>query len=65
MSNNKQQTQIDKDFEAFGYNTNKPCEICGEKLAKIEPRFSYAVCKEHQYLTPIQISNKIQGGNNE
>lgn len=47
----------DIDFKVFGYNSDKPCEICGEKPAKIEPRFSYVVCKEHQYLTPIQVSN--------
>lgn len=46
----------DKDFESFGYETDKPCEICGEKPAKMEPRFLYIVCKEHQYLSPIEVS---------
>ena len=54
---------IDKDFELFGYDTDKPCEVCANKPAKIEPRFFYVVCKEHQYLTPIQISNNKNGGN--
>jgi hypothetical protein len=45
----------DKDFESFGYDTDKPCEICGKKPAKLEPRFFYSVCKEHQYLTPIEV----------
>lgn len=47
----------DNDFESFGYDTDKPCEICGEKPAKIEPRFFYVVCKKHQYLTPIKVDN--------
>ena len=47
----------EKDFELFGYDTDKPCEVCGEKPAKVEPRFFYSVCKEHQYLSPTQVNN--------
>ena len=40
-------------FETFGYTTNKPCEICASKPAKVEPRFGYITCEKHSILTPI------------
>jgi hypothetical protein len=38
----------------FGYPTEKPCEICGELPAEIEPRFGYSSCEEHSKLSPIE-----------
>jgi hypothetical protein len=44
-------------WDHFGYDTNKPCVVCGKNGSnKIEPRFGYAICKEHYNLTPIEIS---------
>jgi hypothetical protein len=44
-------------FETFGYPTTEGCEVCGEKPAKVEPRFGYSVCVNHCHLPPIEISN--------
>lgn len=51
------------DFEAWGYTTNKPCEVCGERPAKIEPRFGYASCEIHAKLPPIQFQREVDKRN--
>jgi translation initiation factor 2 beta subunit (eIF-2beta)/eIF-5 len=41
----------------FGYPTDAPCCICGMvDNNKLEPRFCYVVCSEHQKLSPVEVS---------
>ena len=50
-----------KMFEGFGYNTDKGCDICGSKPAKIQPRFLYTTCQDHSILNPIRFSRVVSG----
>jgi len=49
---------LNKRWETFGYNTESGCEICGDRPAKIEPRFGYTTCREHSYLNPIRFQEE-------
>ena len=42
-----------------GYDTSDGCDICGNKPAKIEPRFGYVSCAEHSVFNPIRFSNLV------
>mgnify|MGYP001462561777 FL=1 len=49
-----------KSWESFGYETTKPCDVCGtEGNNRTEPVYYYTVCKEHYHLTPIEVSIAI------
>lgn len=40
--------------------TDKPCAIlgCGQRKGnRVEAKFGYAVCEDHQHLTHVQVSN--------
>lgn len=44
-------------FRVFGYETNKPCDVCGKGgNNRLEPRFGYSVCEEHYRLSPVEVS---------
>jgi len=46
-----------EDWKNFGYETNKPCDVCGkEGDNQMEPRFGYVVCEEHYKMTPLQVT---------
>lgn len=51
---------MENHFKYFGYETQEPCQICGAKPAKMEPRFGYIVCEEHSKLTPIGVSDELE-----
>lgn len=39
-----------------GYPTTQPCVICGKvKDNKVEPRFGYIVCSDHEDVRPVDI----------
>lgn len=43
-----------KEWEYFGYESNKSCCVCGKiGDCKSEPRFNYTVCQEHADIKPI------------
>lgn len=42
-------------FEAFGWKTPKPCDICGAAEARISPRFTYNLCIEHFHIPDQEI----------
>lgn len=53
-------------WEHFGYDSEKPCEICGKKeYTKSEPRFNYVVCEEHSTMSPVEISKYKSQEENE
>lgn len=40
-----------------GYDTDKPCDVCGKvKNNKTEPRFGYVVCEDHYDVSPVDVS---------
>lgn len=39
----------------FGYPGQMPCCVCGASETKVEPRFGYAICRDHYLLSPNQI----------
>jgi len=48
------------DKNNFGYNSEKPCEICGKyKNNQLEPRFLYSVCEDHQNIAPNKMSDQV------
>lgn len=51
-------TNSQEDFNNFGYDSDDGCDVCGEKPAKVEPRFSYKVCIKHIHIPPTEIHNK-------
>jgi hypothetical protein len=49
-----------KRFETFGYeDTERGCDICGRRPARMEPRFLYRVCIHHFHLPPTEIGEMI------
>lgn len=53
LKNKLYRTLTDKEWESFGYDSDKdPCDICGKTPTKLEPRFYYATCKEHASIPP-------------
>jgi hypothetical protein len=42
------------DWKNFGYDSNEPCDICGNSDTKLEPRFGYATCREHADIPPVE-----------
>lgn len=53
---------MNKDWENFGYDAQNGCDICGEKPAKIEPRFLYRSCEKHSTLSPVEFSKVVPKG---
>jgi hypothetical protein len=43
-----------EEFERFGYDTDKGCDLCGAKPAKLEPRFYYPSCIDHAHISPVE-----------
>lgn len=49
--------RTDKEWESFGYETDKPCEVCGAvDDCKAEPRFGYVICRKHSRMSPVEVS---------
>jgi hypothetical protein len=54
----------DKEWDNWGYPSDKPCCICGAVGDnKSEPRFGYVVCREHCVVPPAQIEKYKEGYN--
>lgn len=45
-------------WDSFGYKSDKGCDICDKKPAKLEPRFLYRACEEHSILSPVKFQEK-------
>lgn len=52
-------TDIEK-WVCRGYDTDKPCDVCGEVPGKIDPRFFFVVCRSHMDLTPAEVSEAVR-----
>lgn len=53
-------------WENFGYESEKPCEVCNKKEnTKSEPRFHYVVCEEHSTMNPVEMSKHTNSKENE
>lgn len=46
----------DQEWNAFGYDSNQPCAVCGNGPTKSEPRFGYSVCRQHAGMDPTAVS---------
>ena len=43
-----------------GYDTERPCFVCGEvNDNKVEPRFGYVVCRNHYDSRPVDIHGPV------
>ena len=49
------------DIHWKGYPTTKGCDICGDKPAKIEPRFLYVTCDQHDWINPFRFQRIVNG----
>jgi hypothetical protein len=47
----------DEQWFSIGYASNEPCDICGHKFTRVEPRFLYATCREHALVPPVERAN--------
>lgn len=48
-------TLTDRQWNVWGYKTDKPCMVCGDTSdTKLEPRFGYAACREHTHMTSVE-----------
>lgn len=50
----------DEKWECRGYDTEEPCDVCGAKPAKIDPRFFFLVCRTHMSYTPSMIMEALR-----
>ena len=46
-------------FYHYGYDTRKPCDLCGKYPAKIDPRYGYNVCQEHFMINPVEFRERV------
>lgn len=50
----------DLDWEAFGWESDAQCCICGNpNNTRLEPRFCYTVCRSHASIPPTEISRRL------
>ena len=52
-------TDIEK-WACRGYDTDKPCDLCGETPGKIDPRVFFVVCRTHMHYTPAMITAALK-----
>lgn len=55
----------DEKWDSRGYETEEPCDVCGEKPSKIDPRFFFIICRGHMDLSPFQVQEAVKAQGKE